>query len=252
MPPQGKAKAKAKAKGKAKAQAKAAAAANSTELTLELGPGQKDNANLDFLAQLNDAVEVVKDYYGADIITPMPLKLARGGLQEPYCQTKFAHVFSLDENAVYTCGINLLWIDFLWSPVPGVPARLSAIAHMKDKFFNKPCPFEGLHVAAPDATFNPSASMGSLMRVSPEELTGAYLMAIARDVKNEESAPVLDLWKKYLLSTTCGFKILPTQTDRYWYALAQRETVEMTYLVVRRSCYQRIHEVIRFIEKCGR
>jgi hypothetical protein len=42
---------------------------------------------------------------------------------------------------------------------------------------------------------------------------------------------------------------LPTQTGRYWHALDQREQLEHAYRVCRRSCYQRLHEVVRFMDR---
>ena len=63
------------------------------------------------------------------------------------------------------------------------------------------------------------------MSVSPEEVIGAIAMAIARDIRNSESDEVLQAWKQIALSTTCVFKAMPSASDRYWYALNQRERV---------------------------
>jgi hypothetical protein len=41
-----------------------------------------------------------------------------------------------------------------------------------------------------------------LKRVSPEEITAAFIMAVARDVAKNESEEVLNAWKMFMLSTT--------------------------------------------------
>jgi len=47
------------------------------------------------------------------------------------------------------------------------------------------------------------------------------------------------------LSTTYVLKVLPTATDRYWYALQQRELMSITNAMVFGSILQWCHEVVR-------
>ena len=42
---------------------------------------------------------------------------------------------------------------------------------------------------------------------------------------------------------------MPSASDRYWYALNQREHVSMTYTAVHRSTLQRVHEISRLMKK---
>ena len=37
--------------------------------------------------------------------------------------------------------------------------------------------------------------------------------------------------------------------EMYWYAVEQREALEQSYKVARRSCYQRLHEIVRLKER---
>ena len=67
------------------------------------------------------------------------------------------------------------------------------------------------------------SNLHALQQVSPDEVTAAYILAIARDVGNEEADETLQAWKKFMLSTTCRFVVLPTQMSMYWYALTQRD-----------------------------
>eukprot|EP00975_Prorocentrum_lima_P030313 6355099-Prorocentrum_lima.AAC.1 len=67
------------------------------------------------------------------------------------------------------------------------------------------------------------------MRVSPEEIAAAFILAVARDIKKHEPEDLLQKWYRQLRSTTCVFVLLPSQIDRYWYALERRENVEHEY-----------------------
>ena len=87
------------------------------------------------------------------------------------------------------------------------------------------------------------------MRVSPEGLTTAFVMAVAMDIKRSEPMETLRQWKRMMLSTPCRFAMLPSSMQRYWYALAMREDITHQYEVCQRSCYQRVHEVVRLTEK---
>ena len=82
------------------------------------------------------------------------------------------------------------------------------------------------------------------MRVSPEEVTGAIVLA-ARDIDNNEDISVLRAWKRSVLSTTGMFKILPTAK----YALQERERIATLNAAVHRSTFQRIHEINRLMKR---
>ena len=42
--------------------------------------------------------------------------------------------------------------------------------------------------------------------------------------------------------------LLPTQTDRYWYACERRGDAEFEFQAVPHSCYQRVYEIARRME----
>ena len=90
---------------------------------------------------------------------------------------------------------------------------------------------------------------GALKQVSPEEITAAYILAIARDVAKQEGEDIMEEWAKYLRSSTCNFVVLDSDKEMYWYAVEQREALEQTYKVARLSCYQRLHEIVRLMER---
>ncbi len=80
--------------------------------------------------------------------------------------------------------------------------------------FAKPTPVENVHVAVTSPAYKPLQHKGALRRVSPEEITAAFILAVARDVDNHEADEVILQWKAYMLSTTCRFVFLPTRMSR--------------------------------------
>ena len=140
---------------------------------------------------------------------------------------------------------DLAWLDFQWSATPGVPVRMAAVLRLRDTAFKSPCPAPVVHVAVPrDPAYQPHMHKGALKQVSPEEITAAYLLAIARDVLKQEGDDIVEEWAKYLRSSTCIFVVLDSDMEMYWYAVEQREALEQTYKLARRSCYQRLHEIV--------
>ena len=124
--------------------------------------------------------------------------------------------FEFDQGALktasksYTAGINLFWIDLQWSATPGVPLRVSAIEQMARDMFRLPTAIGAIRFAVSGPEYNPLKHQGALLRVSPEEVTGAFVLAIARDIQNSEPDDILRAWKQVALSTTCVFKVLPS------------------------------------------
>ena len=132
---------------------------------------------------------------------------------------------------------------------PGVPLRASAIDQMARTTFRSPCQINDVHVAVADVSFSPLVHKGALLRVSHEEVTGAIVFAIAKDIENNDDIGVLQAWKRSVLSTTGIFKLLPTAAARYWYAVQEREPIATLNAAVRRNTFQRTHEVNRLMKR---
>ena len=146
-------------------------------------------------------------------------------------------------------GINFAWANHTFSATPGVPVRMSAVEQVRNNVFRIPCALESFHVAVPSCGFAVNQHKGGLMRVSPEEIAAAFLLAIARDITRKGTKEVLNRWYKFVRSTTCNFVLLPSEMDRHWYSLERRENCEHEFTAVHRSCFQRIYEVNRFAQK---
>ena len=240
------------------------------ELTTQLKDGEQDVQNAHFHELLKLAWGLVSThpmFRGIQQANPLPL--GEGGSQAPYKHSHYLLALSgkseveLGSQAqplrpaytyttyrTYTCAINLAWVDFQWSATPGVPVRMEALRRLRDMAFNIPCPAPQVHVAVPrDFQYQPDMRKGALKQVSPEEITAAYIMAIARDIDNQEEDYVLSLWLKHLRTCTCVFVVLDSDREMYFYALKQREALQRSYMLARRSCYQRLHELVRFMER---
>ena len=238
-------------KGKVKPEPVAATQLRSVEI--ELLPGEEDRANVAYIEKLGSAWACIQEHdLFRDIQGAKPAGITananESGTQSPFDLKSYRAALKTAGQS-YTAGINLFWIDLMWSATPGVPLRVSAIELMAKTIFGRPTPLGTIHVAVPDHEYNPLERKGALLRVSPEEVTGAIVLAIARDIRNSESDEVLQAWKQIALSTTCVFKVMPSASDRYWYALNQREHVSMTYTAVHRSTLQRVHEISRLMKK---
>ena len=179
-----------------------------------------------------------------------PLTIAEGGSQAPFKQRDLEQALQTP-GASYICGINLAWLNPTCSATPGVPARKSAVDQVATTVFAKPTVLEQLHAAVPSVEYKAVDQKGSFMRVSPEEITGAYFLAVARDIGRGEPTDTLQEREKCILPTTCKFVLMPGQMDRYWYALARREDIDHTFQAVHRSCFQRVWEVARLGSKFG-
>ena len=168
-----------------------------SKMTTQLKDGEQDVQNVDFIKQLKLAWGLVSThpmFVGIQEATPLPL--GEGGSQAPYKHSDYLLALGGKEvepgslaqwdfcpGRTYTCAINLAWVDFLWSATPGVPVRMAALERLRDTAFKSPCPAPQVHVAVPkEAEYQPDMHKGGLKQVSPEEITAAYIMAIARDI----------------------------------------------------------------------
>ena len=255
MPPKKKA-ATAKAAAPAAAVVPAAVAgaslAGGIATHIELHAGEKDNTNLAYIEKLAHAWDVIKGHHVFhDIQSALPLAINDShddcGTQHPFDLVSYKN--ALTAGNTYTAGINLFWIDLQWSSTPGVPLRISAIEQMSSTMFKQPTVITEVHIATSGPDFNPLTHKGALLRVSPEEITGAVVLAISRDITNNECDAVIRAWRKHVLSVSGRFQVLPSATDRYWYALQQREWFSTVNAAVHRTMFQRIHEISRLMKR---
>ena len=222
------------------------------EVKVELPNGEADKANLSYIDLVQKAKDVIDNHpLFRNIESELPLKITanktESGVQTPFDSEECKHALRA-QSKMYTCGVNLFWINFLWSPTPGVPLRCSSIETLSNSKFAEPCVLDAVHVAVLDKDFDPLVHKGSLQRVSPEEITAAIIFTIARDIRGDAPDSILKSWRVRVLSTTCTFILLADSTARYWYALQQRENFTVTHAAMNRSVFQRMHEIHRLMK----
>ena len=219
-------------------------------VTIELNRGENDPQNVDYHATLLNAWKTVEGHaLFENIASEEPLTMAQGGSLAPFNQNHFATALQGNDSLQsYTCGVNLAWVNHTWSATPGIPIRNAAVEAVASKTFQEPAALDLITVAVPSPTFEVKKHKGALLRVSPEEMTTAFILALARDVSKNVSNEILSKWRVAMVSTPCKFVVLPTPMDRYWKALQLREDISHTYNACHRSCYQRLHEVVRLVE----
>ena len=176
-----------------------------------------------------------------------PLSIANGGVQAPFSQRDL-ETSCLGKAQAYACGINLSWVNLTYSATPGIPIRMAAAREVTEKTFMEPTHMESLTIGVPSHDYKVKSHRGALMRVSPEEMTSAFILAVARDVTNGAPEDTLLQWRNTILSTPCKFVVLAAPMDRYWHALRVREDVVHQYRSCYRSCFQRLHEVVRLMD----
>ena len=89
-----------------------------------------------------------------------------------------------------------------------MPLRATAIDQMARSTFRSPCQINDIHIAVADVSFNPLMHKGALLRVSPEEVTGAIVFAIAREIW-----PWKQLFCRVVPGACLAPKLVPSSVD---------------------------------------
>jgi hypothetical protein len=185
-----------------------------------------------------------------DITDALPLNItsdADSGVQAPFA--KSAYQTAMKTHNTYTCGCNLFWSRFDFSPNPGVPIRMTAIDTLMNFYFAKPGPMpRPVIISISDLGTDPLTHRGALHAISPEEIRCAMLFAMARDVTR--GAPIDDLksWRCHALSVTTTFVFHATSDDMYFAACQLRENMGQDHESMSRTALQRVYEIARFRE----
>ncbi len=207
--------------------------------------------NAAFQGQVMEAWEAVQGHNMVERIKEKnPPSVTTGGTQTPLNQQDLHAILEVapnDKQVTYVCGGNLAWINFSRPATPFIPVRMRAVKELANTIFAKPRPIESVTIALPSRDYKPLEHRGGLHRLSPDEITAAYIFAIKRDIDNQKSEEVLMQWREHMLCTTFRFVLLPTHASEYWFALDQREQMDHQYRVCHRSWFQRLHEVVPMV-----
>ena len=190
-----------KDKNKKAARTDAGSTADWSKVSIELQRGETDPQNIAYHHAVLEAWQIVQGHPEFDSIdTQDPLSIAMGGMVAPFSQ-KDLEMSCSGWLQAYGCGINFSWVNLLYSATPGIPIRMAAVQEVTEKTFLEPTPMESLVIGIPSHDYKVKSHRGALMRVSPEEMTSAFIMAVARDITNGAPKDVLLKRRSTILST---------------------------------------------------
>ncbi len=160
MPPKG-------GRGAAKATAAAASAADNLDGQL-FQPNSECNAQL--AVRIRDALSTITgNSQFTDIAHTLPHDITGdtdSGVQAPFQEA--AYMTAMTMHNTYTCGYDLFWNRFDFSPNPGAPVRMTAIDTLMSFYFSTPSPMpRPVVISIKDQSTNPLAQRGMLRAVSP-------------------------------------------------------------------------------------
>ena len=266
------------ARAKAKAKAKAEATAPPTS---DVGSAESNGINKEFLGEMSAVYEkvcnheVFRDLRDAgalgistaaegdyvDVETP-PKRPRITGKAEKTKQLSSIHgmqaAFDLAEyqtamkqHGTYRCAGNELWLDFWFTPQPGVPYNKASIFQLAEKSFFEPNQWTGTNVVmVSDLAYNPMEHQGALRRLSPEEVNFARVIGIANAIDREVPKEVLEAFKVDLQCASFQFELHEGGVDNPSHTAIRRsinlrEQMRQTAKAVGRDTLQRIFEVLR-------
>ena len=101
----------------------------------------------------------------------------------------YEEVMTRKGNPVYECGCNLMCINPIQEPDPGVPINTASIQTLKDHYFSTPRAMYP-KVAQVAVWGNPPkiAANGWMVLQSPEEVFHSLLIRIGEDITNNDEA----------------------------------------------------------------
>ena len=144
----------------------------------------------------------------------LPLTIAEGGNQAPFSKMNFRQILGQNADAQFSCGGNLLWSNQAWLANHRVPVNAGQVKHLQLAHF----PFDDpplsnpftQTVAVDNCDFNVADHLGSLQRISPEEIDHALIFSIAQSISKPCSDDVLKRCRAY---NTTGLQSTPNATQ---------------------------------------
>ena len=210
----------------------AAAGSASAPTAGTLTAGFDGKVNMDYLARVTEAVNVIKNKW-PDIAErdPLPLSSATGltGFLAPYDPEVFdTHLARDSASMAYQCGVNLFWISPQQSVTPYIPISESRVMELAASVHPKAGIFKYTITVA--ATFNNGASIprGDVLRISPDEVAHAFIFRVAQRITaNAPEAELTELLRTMLSMPVC-FKRLDSDDKKLAEAYSIRnETIGM-------------------------
>ena len=207
------------------------------------------NANTAFYTQLiADYNTIVSNDTFSDILEAKPRKIQKSGGASSGHMAVFnpeEYRVAMEERGHYKAAFNLFGVDMLWSPVPNVPIRKSAVDMLMNTYFKEPTIFPSeVVVIMTDVSKDPETMLGALRAVSPEEIRAACLKRIAQRIRESADIDELEAWKTLVLSVTFHFKMaMGSQEEQMFESMQLREHLIVDSAAMARTARQWCHLV---------
>ena len=147
----------------------------------------------------------------------------------------------------YVCGGNFFWQSVLQSPIPGVPLSWSRLQELiSSQYSGGPSSYQGMITLKAGRDDDPMTMCGGLLRLSPEELSRAFVVAISQDINSGADEERLQLWLKHARSCCVVFVEPQGVEGAYWEAFNLREHIVASNALVQRTAVQRAVELHQF------
>jgi hypothetical protein len=218
------------------------------------------------IGRVHKALQTLKNHKTfADLESLEPLKISEGGTLGPFCQKDCTAVLKsqndlpTDRRTGYgPVAINCMWINHTWlvnHRVDRIDAQLESIKKTHYPYNAPPASATHVcHIAVPGEKYSVHDHIGSLQRVSPEELTEVILFSVVDAINNKSPDDILDAWKTLMLTIPAVFERHDDAAAMFWRGQNLREKLVDTGYSLQRSIRQRIYDVSGFkkeLEKDG-
>ena len=182
-------------------------------------------------------------------LDPLTLDGAEPGFVAPFNVGVFDAQYKMAGfDMAYTCGVNFFWFDVLRSISPMVPLYRERVEDLAADQFDRPGAQWSSMSMTVAITFQAGDNLpkGSLLRVTPDEITHAVVLAVAKRIRSEAPKEELDQWRRMLLSVPCTFRRLDSMDEKFSEQARIRQRFFDTSKAVTLSARQMVHTVVGF------
>ena len=247
----------------ASASAKAGAKPKKTKIEKDedaVNPPVLGQEQAQHLVKIHEAWKIIRGCPIFDNVqSRKPLKITQGGNQEPFDQKGCSTVLQAPGNVekdptkaqlTYACGGNLAWIDSTWLVNHRVPFNQAQLSALRRDYFpaNDPpsyCPFT-FTIAIESYDFQVEQHMGSLQRISPEEVEHSIILSTAEAIATNQDEVIINRWLRLFLTVPFVFEVWPPGNSRFWRGHNLREMMVDKGEKVKRTISQRVWDIAGF------
>ena len=171
-------------------------------------------------------------FENASTMTPLAMATQAGshgtGFVQPFDQKKCLASLASDSK-MFLCGINIMWLDFTYTPTPNIPMFWTTVKSIQKHFFASPDSggFSEVHVEIPITAAQVDSrnlgDFGTWRHSSPTEILMAWVLAVALAVTAGADVETMKKWVLKMLSVPALFRVVENEAKIPWRAEQLRE-----------------------------